>query len=117
MTSYIKAQKICQHCGAEFTAKTTVSKYCSDKCTSGAYKARKRGEKVQATNIETQMIKNGALNEVQAKEILSVREVAILLGCSLRSVYRLIETGTLKAVNLSERITRVKRSDIDNLLK
>jgi excisionase family DNA binding protein len=117
MTSYIQVQKICQYCNAEFTAKTTVTKYCSATCSKRAYKARKRGEMVQEAKAETLKLKNGYLNEVQAREFLSVREVAILLGCSLRSVYRLISNGTLKAVNLSERITRVKRSDIDKLLK
>lgn len=117
MTSYIQVQKICQYCKAEFTAKTTVTMYCSDACSKRAYKARKRGEKVQIANTETQLLKNGLLNEIQAREFLSVREVATLLGCSLRSVYRLINNGKLKAVNLSERITRVKRSNIDKLLK
>ncbi len=28
MSSNIKLQRICQHCGNEFTAKTTVTQYC-----------------------------------------------------------------------------------------
>jgi excisionase family DNA binding protein len=52
---------------------------------------------------------------MKAKEFLTVREVARLLNCSVRSAYYYIESGTIKAVNLGQRITRVKRSEIDKL--
>ena len=50
-------------------------------------------------------------------DLLTVREVASLLNCSIRSAYQYIEFGTIKAVNLGQRITRVKRSDLDKLFK
>ena len=46
---------------------------------------------------------------------MTVRDVAALLNSSLRTVYRLIESGNIKAVNISQRKTLVKRSDIDSL--
>jgi excisionase family DNA binding protein len=52
---------------------------------------------------------------LKAKEFLTVREVAQLLNCSVRSVYYQIEDGTIKATNLGQRLIRVKRSNIDNL--
>ncbi len=115
MSSNIQVQRICQHCGAEFTARTTVTKYCSLRCSSLANKAKKRAEKVQKSNTETKQIKTRPIEELRAKEFLTVREVAQLLNCSVRSVYYYIEIGTIKAVNLGQRITRVKRSNIDKL--
>ena len=117
MSSTIKVQKICQYCGIEFTARTTVTKYCSHTCNSRAYKAQKRVAKVNTTHSETAQIKTLPIEKLKAKEFLTVRDVSVLLGCSVRSVYRFIDNGTLKAVNLNQRMTRVKRSDIDNLLK
>jgi excisionase family DNA binding protein len=117
MSSNIKVQRICQHCGTEFTARTTVTKCCSDKCSKAAYKARIRAEKVQKSNTETRQIKNQPIEELKAKEFLTVREVARLLNCSIRSAYYYIESGTIKAVNLGQRITRVKRSEIDKLFE
>jgi len=117
MSSNIKVQRICQHCGTEFTARTTVTKYCSHRCGSLANKAKKRAEKVQKSNTETKQIKTKPIEELKAKEFLTVREVARLLNCSLRSVYYYIENGTIKAVNLGQRITRVKRSEIDKLFE
>ena len=117
MSSNIKVQRICQHCGTEFTARTTVTKYCSHRCGSAANKALKRAEKVQKSNTETKQIKTKPIEELKAKEFLTVREVARLLNCSVRSAYYYIESGTIKAVNLGQRITRVKRSEIDKLFE
>lgn len=116
MSSNIKVQRICQHCGNEFTARTTVTKYCSDICAKRAYKARKRTEKIETSNKETIQIKTQPLETLKAKEFLTVRDVATLLGCSVRTTYRLIDNSTLKAVNLAERMTRIKRSEVNKLL-
>lgn len=116
MSSNIKVQRICGHCGNDFIAKTTVTKYCSHKCSQRAYKARIKEGKINISNKETEKIITRPIEELKAKEFLSVREVSTLLGCSVRTTYRLIDDGTLKAVNLAERITRVKRSNLNELL-
>lgn len=117
MSSKIKVQRICQYCEQEFTARTTVTKYCSLKCSQRAYKARKRAEKVKQSNTETTRIKSQPIEQLKAKEFLTVREVAQLLNCSIRSAYHYIESGTISAVNLGQRMTRVKRSEIDKLFQ
>ena len=116
MSSNIKVQRICQHCGCEFTARTTVTKYCSHKCISAAYKLRIRENKVKKSNRETTQTINLSIEQLKAKEFLSVKEASILLGFSIRTTYRLIDNGTLNAVNLSDRLTRVKRSHLNKLL-
>jgi excisionase family DNA binding protein len=50
-----------------------------------------------------------------AKPFLTVKEVALLLNCSLRTTYRLINTGVINSVNLGERKTIIRRIDIDAL--
>jgi excisionase family DNA binding protein len=115
MSSNIEVQRICQHCGKEFTARTTVTQYCGDDCAKRAYKARQRAARVEASNKETLIIKTKPIEVLKAKEFLTVREVATLLNCSVRSIYYYIRCGNIKAVNLAERVTRVKRSEIDKL--
>jgi excisionase family DNA binding protein len=115
MSSNIQVKRICQHCNNEFTARTTVTKYCGDTCAKRAYKARLKVSKIETSNEQTQRIKNQPIEDLKAKEFLTVREVARLLNCSVRSTYYYIENGTIKAVNLGQRITRVKRSEIDKL--
>jgi len=88
MSSNIEIQRICEYCNKEFTARTTKTKYCSHKCNQRHYKA---------------------------KEFLTIIEVATLLNCSTKTIYRHIDKGNIKAVNLGQRLTRVKRSSLDKI--
>ena len=40
MSSNIQIQRVCEFCGNEFTARTTVTKLCSAKCRKANYKAK-----------------------------------------------------------------------------
>ncbi len=115
MSSNIKVQRICRYCGKEFTARTTTTLYCSHRCASAAYKARKRAEKLQKSNTETKQIRNKPIEELKVKEFLTVSEVSKLISCSRQNVYKLINTGKLKATNILEKKTIVRRADLDNL--
>src|SRR5690606_11417214 len=117
MSSKIEVQRICQYCEQEFTARTTVTKYCSKVCASKASRARKRAERIKQSNNETKRIKNLPIEQLKAKESLTVREVALLLNCSVRSAYYYIVSVTISAVNLVQSMSRVKRSEIDKLFQ
>jgi len=117
MSSNIQVQRICQHCNNEFTARTTSTKYCTHNCSRKAHKAKVRSEKIKASDKETYQIKTKSFQDLKSKEFLTVREVATLLNCSVRSAYYYIENGTIRAVNLGQRVTRVKRSEIDRLFE
>lgn len=115
MSSNIQVQRICQHCGMEFTARTTVTKYCTKVCSNRAIKARIKAEKVQKSNTETKQLKTKPIEELKAKEFLTVSDVSKLIGCSRQNVYKLIRTGKLKATNILEKKTIVRRCDLDTL--
>ena len=117
MSSNIQVQRICQHCGTEFTARTTVTKYCSHRCGSLANKAKKRAEKVLKSNTETKQIKTKSIEELKTKEFLTVSDVSKLIGCSRQNIYKLINMGKLKATNILEKKTIVRRCDLDRLFK
>ncbi|MFC2117756.1 helix-turn-helix domain-containing protein [Bacteroidota bacterium] len=117
MSSNIKVQRNCQYCGVEFTARTTVTKCCSTVCAQRAYKARKSAEKIESSNMEIQRVKTRPIEELKAKEFLSVREVSKLIGCSRQNVYYLINSGQLKASNILKKKTIVKRSDLEMLFE
>ena len=115
MSSNILVQRICQNCDSEFTAKTTVTKYCSNRCAKNAWKKRKQAEKVKIINRKTRKTLNTKKTEIKDKEFLTVNEVATLLNCNNRFVYHLINTKKIRATNLASRMTRVKRTDLDIL--
>ena len=114
MSSNIKIEKTCMFCGEKFTAKTTVTKYCSHKCASRAYKVRAKEEKIQkATEQETEhaILFNPIVNK---KEYLSIKEACMLLGASRWTIYRMIDKGQLPAAKIGRR-TIIQKSDIENL--
>lgn len=115
MSSNFEVLRICMHCDKEFMAKTTVTKYCSHNCSRNAWRKRARGDKIENSNRATFNISTDQLQKVQIKEYLSVRDVSLLLHISIRTTYRLISEGTIRSTKISERITIIKRSDIDSL--
>jgi len=117
MSSNIKVQKICEYCGKEFTAKKTTTRHCSDTCAKRAYKARQREISVNKCKQDTILKKEKIppIDMLQEKEFLTVREASVLLTCSVRRVYYLIESGDIKAANPTGRMTRIRRSEINRL--
>ncbi len=47
--------------------------------------------------------------------LLSLDDAALMLGISKRTLWTLIEDGTLEPVRLGRRITRLRRADIETL--
>ena len=114
MSSNIRIPKICQFCGGEFIAKTTVTKYCSNNCSKRGYKKRKRAEKIEAVgNLETQKMEFNQ-DAIGNKDFLSISETCTLLGASRMTLYRQIKKGTIKAAKLGSR-TIIKRTEIEKL--
>lgn len=114
MSSNIRIQKICQQCENEFTAKTTVTKYCGDRCAKRAYKARKKKEKIAASDKTTQQQKEKPLKQLQAKEFLTGKDACQLFSISRTTLWRLIKEGKLKTANIGKRII-IRKTDLHNL--
>jgi excisionase family DNA binding protein len=115
MSSNIRILRCCQLCGISFTAKTTVTKFCSDTCAKRAYKERIKLRKINKSNQETEL-ENEFNPLIQQKEYLNIKEASILIGASRWTIYRLIEDGKLKAAKIGAR-TIIKRSAIEKLFK
>ena len=115
MSSNIRLQRICQHCRIEFTARTTVTRYCSDNCAKRAYKARKKNEKIGRSDEETRKTISKPIEELNAREFLSVADACQLLGISRWTLWRAIKEERLKVGKVGRR-TIIKRSEIDRLI-
>lgn len=103
------------HCQVAFIAKTTVTKFCSQKCASKAYKLNSKKEKiVEAQKDEYNKSVGIDIGMIQSKDFLSIKEACILLGISRMSFYRYIKNGKLKQANLGGRVL-IKR-ELLNLL-
>ncbi|MDP9960546.1 helix-turn-helix domain-containing protein [Chryseobacterium lathyri] len=125
MSSNIKIKKICQHCGQEFIARTTVTKYCGDNCAKKAYKVKVREEKIKSSEkqltIQKESIKSkpdpNSYFALKTLDYLTVKEAAVLLKCDCRTIYFMVKSKRLPAINLSQRKTRILKKDIDALFE
>ena len=112
----------CEHCGNMFESQKRTTRFCSHKCNSANYKLRKRQEVKKMVEAETKQrlkpkVKAFDLAMIKEKDFLTVVEVSKLFGCSKKTVYRMIDADELKANNLSERLTRIRRKDIERLFE
>tara|TARA_R110002096_G_C14196168_1_gene688430 strand:- start:16 stop:372 length:357 start_codon:yes stop_codon:yes gene_type:complete len=114
MSSNIRIQRICQFCNNEFTAKTTVTQYCSDVCAKRAYKQRKKQENIKASIKETRRIITLPIEQLKAKEFLTIAEACKLLSVSRWTIWRRIKSNEIKASKIGSR-TIIKRTEIDKL--
>jgi excisionase family DNA binding protein len=116
MSSNIRVKRICEQCGNEFEARTTVTKTCSDACAKRAYKARQRAAKVGVSNEQTRQIIVKPIEDIRAKENLNIADASKLLGVSRWTIWRAIGSGNLHAIKLGRR-TLIRRSDIDRMFE
>ena len=116
--SNIRIKKICEWCGQEFVAQKVTTKYCSHRCANLAYKQAIRAKRIQQEEQRIQIVKSEKpLMDIKDKEYLSIAQAATLLGLSLQAVYKMIYTGHLAAYQLSSRLSFVRQSDIEEMLK
>lgn len=118
--------RVCEYCDNTFTAQRTTTKYCSHKCNSRAYKQRKREETIAPQNTSTSFKMVGMsysklkeiehigakYEEIEHKKYLSVLETAFLLSVDRTTIYRYLQRGRLKSVQMEGK-TFIRRSDID----
>lgn len=114
MSSNISIQKTCLFCNANFTAKTTVTKYCGQLCASRSYKKRKRQEKLQ--NAQNDIVPL-AINEVKIeRDLLSIKEACSLLGIGRTTLYHAIKRKQIKTLSIGRRVL-IHRDHIYKLFK
>lgn len=99
----------CKVCGTVFIAKTLDSHYCSPKYGKVAWK-RKKDAKAKDAKSETI-----AHHIPDIREYISVKEAVALFGVERTTLYRLIHTGRIPSINIGKRLTRIKRSDLEQL--
>lgn len=115
--SKFKIVKICERCGKEFLAQKRSTRFCSHQCSSMAYKDAKRLERKKATEARVRArVQEIVQSEVGEKELLTFREAAKLLGITKQAMYALVARGTLVAYKLTRRISRIRKTDIDQML-
>jgi hypothetical protein len=102
--------KVCQSCGREFVARTSVTACCSDPCAKKYYKEKKRQEKIASANLKTEFqrkpelfITEEQIRVIQAKEMLNLNEAALLLDVSPLTLRRWVLSGKRQSVKVGRK--------------
>lgn len=112
MSSTIEFQKVCEFCGASFTARKSSTRYCSKRCAENAYKQRKREELVAST--QKAINDSSSKIAIPQRDYLSPTECANLLGLCRRTVYYYLSNNIIPCFQFKGR-TRIRRADIETL--
>ena len=99
-------------CGNEFTAKTTVTRFCSKKCNSKLHKLKLKQLKIQASNQETKTRIAAPIEKLNAKPFLSINDACELLGVSRMTLHRQVKTRKLKLKRIGRRVI-IRRADLE----
>lgn len=117
-TSKIRIVKICERCGKEFLAQKQSTRFCSHQCSNLAYKDAKRLERKRNTEARVRShVQEIVQSEIGDKELLTFREAAALLGITKQAMYALVARGSIIAYKITSRLSRIRKTDIDNMLE
>lgn len=123
MSSNMSLKKICQHCGNVFTAKTTVTKFCSDDCAKKNYKLRKKQKAIASSNSETQKI---ILSEpkikrdkivVDEQELIDIKVLSAVTSIGERTLYRIVKDKEFPKIKIGRSLLFHKKTVIDYIIK
>ncbi|MDR1120735.1 MAG: excisionase family DNA-binding protein, partial [Dysgonamonadaceae bacterium] len=112
MARKFEYKKVCKFCGKTFTAYKSTTNYCCTSCANRAYKADLKAKQQQATSEE---IREQSRQKLLSQEFLSISSAATLLSISRPTIYKMIANGEIKAIRISERIVRIKRTDLEQI--
>lgn len=109
MSSNIKIERICEWCGNRFMAQTTVTRFCSKRCSEHSYKERMRQKKMALSNMETSQ--SNLDRKSKDKDFLTPTETAQYLGVCRTYIYDSINRGKIKVTRIGRK-TLISKADI-----
>ena len=94
MGNKVRIERICEFCGKTFIAKTYKTRFCCKACNDKYYKELIRSDRYNAVTKEVKAEKKkrirmavDELEVIQAREFISLKQLAIYLGVSRKSIY------------------------------
>ena len=110
----MEVKRICQWCGKPFIAQKTTTNYCSPQCSKRGYKHRMKERRMELRQIQ-EMVE--VKKKLESQEYFTFSQTAKLMGVSRQYVYKLVKEDKLRASRLSSRMSLIRRSDIELMLK
>ena len=99
----------CAFCGREFTCNSGSQRYCSEHCAEAAKAQRKKKQQDFLKAVQPVI-------DIASQEYLTFSKAAILMGCSRQYIYKLVGEGKLPASRISNRMSFIRKADIETML-
>ena len=94
MGNKVRIERICEFCRKTFIAKTCKTRFCCKACNDKYYKELIRSDRYNAVTKEVKEEKKkrirlavDELEVIQAREFISLKQLAIYLGVNRKSIY------------------------------
>ena len=105
----MRIQRKCEICGNTFTIRSGNQHYCSESCAESAKIAKKKRHNDFINAV-------GPLIDLQHQEYFTFSKATLLMGCTRQYIYKLVAQGKLPASRLSNRMSLIRKADIEKLL-
>ena len=97
-----------------FHGKKTTTNYCSPQCSKRGYKHRMKERRMEMREFQEML---EVKNKLESQEYFTFSQAARLMGVSRQYVYKLVKEDKLRASRLSSRMSLIRRTDIELMLK
>ena len=114
-SSSVLIPRICEYCDKPFMARSVNTRFCSTICNNKSLRERKKREKEEQRQISLLDTKKNKIADIQTRPYISVSEAAQLIGVSKSTIRRMLCRGMLAGANLGIRLTRIDRTQLEQL--
>jgi excisionase family DNA binding protein len=124
MSSNIQLKRVCQCCGKVFTARTTVTRCCSDACAKKLYKQRQRQSNIEQSNQDTRdtiLVPTEPVQKIKPSayvpaDLIDVITLSAATGIGRTTLFRLMKEKGFPKIKIGRLVRFHKQTVIDYLI-
>lgn len=110
----MEVRRICQWCGKPFIAQKTTTRFCSPECAKRGYKHRIKERKMELRHVQEM---HELRQNLERQDYFTFSQAARLMGVSRQYIYKLVKEDKLHASRISNKMSFIRRADIELMLK
>lgn len=110
----MEVRRICQWCGKPFIAQKTTTRFCSPECAKRGYKHRIKERKMELRHAQEM---HELRQNSERQDYFTFSQAARLMDVSRQYIYKLVKEDKLRASRISNKMSFIRRTDIELMLK
>ena len=110
----MEVRRICQWCGKPFIAQKTTTRFCSPECAKRGYKHRIKERKMELRHAQEM---HELRQNLERQDYFTFSQAARLMGVSRQYIYKLVKEDKLRTSRISNKMSFIRRTDIELMLK